>query len=225
MTREEQLIFCKKCLNRKMDLKQGLICNLTGEKATFKDECTDFKRDEKVKEIPLDDKERLQPDEIKQKLSPEIIERLRMEQKLIPGILSGLIVGIIGAIIWGIITVATGVQFGYIALAIGAGVGFTIRKFGNGIDSIFGIWGAGISLFSVLLGNCFSLIGFIANAEGLGYIETLIRLDYSYLPALLGETFEIIDLAFYGIAVYEGYKFSFILITEKRIMELREIYK
>ncbi len=110
MTREEQLIFCKKCLNRKMDIKQGLICDLTGAKATFQVKCADFKIDEKVIEIPLDDKEGLQSSEIKQKLSPEIIEKLRMEQQLIPGILSGLIVGILGAILWGIITVSTGFQ-------------------------------------------------------------------------------------------------------------------
>lgn len=225
MTREEQLVFCKKCVNRKMDMKQGLICSLTGEKAAFQNECPDFKRDETVKEVPLDDKEGLQTAEIKQKLSPEIIERLRMEQKLIPGIVTGLIVGIIGAVLWGVITVATGFQIGYMALAIGAGVGLTIRKFGNGIDSIFGFWGAGIALFSVLLGNFLSIIGFIANSEGLGYIETLFRFDYSYLPAVLGETFSIIDLVFYGIAIFEGYKFSFRLITEKRIMELRQMNK
>ena len=225
MTREEQLVFCKKCLNRKMDMKQGLICNLTGEKATFQNECPDFKRDETVKEVPLDDKEGLQTTEIKQKLSPEIVERLRMEQRLIPGLISGLIVGILGAILWGVITVATGFQIGYMAIAIGAGVGLTIRKFGNGIDSIFGFWGAGISLFSVLLGNFLSIIGFIANAEGLGYMETLFRFDYSYLPAVMGETFSIIDLVFYGIAVFEGYKFSFRLITEKKIMELRQMNK
>jgi len=93
-----------------MDIKQGLICDLTGAKATFQVKCADFKIDEKVIEIPLDDKEGLQSSEIKQKLSPEIIEKLRMEQQLIPGILSGLIVGILGAILWGIITVSTGFQ-------------------------------------------------------------------------------------------------------------------
>jgi len=222
MTREEQLIFCKKCLNRKMDMKQGLICNLTGQKATFENECADFKIDETVKVVPLDDNEGLQTSEIKQKLSPEIIEKLKMEQNLVAGILSGLIVGILGAVLWGVITVSTGFQIGYMAIAIGAGVGFAIRKFGNGIDNIFGFWGAGISLFSVLLGNFLSIIGFIANAEGLGYFETLTLLDYSYLPELMTETFSIIDLVFYGIAIYEGYRFSFRLITEKSIMEIRK---
>jgi len=223
MTREEQLFFCKKCLNRKMDIGQGLICNLTGNKAQFQDECPDFKNDETVKEKPLDDKEGLQPNEIKQRLSPEIIENLRMEQRLIPGILSGIIVGLVGAILWGIITVSAGVQVGYMAIAIGAGVGLAIRKFGRGIDQIFGYWGAGISFFSVLLGNFFSIIGFIANSEGLGYFETLLLFDYNYLPQAMRATFSLIDLVFYGIAIYEGYKFSFRKITEKEIPELTQM--
>ncbi len=225
MTREEQLVFCKKCLNRKMDMKQGLICNLTEAKATFQNKCPDFKRDETVKEAPLDDKEGLQTTEIKQKLSSELVEQLRMEQRLIPGVISGLVIGILCAVLWGVITVVTGFQIGYMAIAIGAGVGLTIRKFGNGIDSIFGFWGAGISFFSVLLGNFLSIIGFIANTERLGYIETLFRFDYSYLPTIMSETFSIIDLVFYGVAVFQGYKFSFRLITEKKIMELKQMKK
>ncbi len=51
MTREEQLFFCKKCIHRKMDMQQGLICNLTSQKATFQNECSDFKHDETVKEF------------------------------------------------------------------------------------------------------------------------------------------------------------------------------
>ena len=179
-----------------------------------------FKHDETVKEKPLDDIEGLQPNEVKHKLSPEILEKLRMEQRMIPGILSGIIVGVVGAILWGIITVVTEFQIGYMAIAIGAGVGLTIRKFGNGIDPIFGYLGAGISLFSVLLGNFLSIILFIANSERLGYLETLFLFDYNYLPQAMEATFSIMDLFFYAIAIFEGYKFSFRKITEKRIIEL-----
>jgi len=224
MTRIEQLVFCRKCLNRKRDLKQGFICNLTGEKATFQDECSDFILDETVKERPLelDDKEGLRPSEIQQSLPFETIEKLRMEQRLMFGITSGLIVGIVGAILWSILTVVAGVQLGYVALAIGAGVGLTIRKVGNGIDPVFGYWGGGISLFSILLGNFLSIIGFIANSTGLGYIETLFLFNYDYLFEVMKAAFSIIDLAFYGIAVFTGYKFSFRKITQKRIMALKQ---
>lgn len=221
MIREEQLTFCRKCLNREMDLQQGLICNLTKQKASFEKECPDFKLDESVKERPVDDKEGLQTSEIKEKLPPELFEKLRLDQNLPFGIIAGFVAAIIGAIVWGIITVATGFQIGYMALAIGAFVGIAIRKAGKGIDKIFGFWGAGIALFGVILGNFLSIIGFIANAEGLGYIETLLILDYNYLPELMAETFSIIDLVFYGIAIYEGYRFSFRQVTEKVLQTTR----
>jgi hypothetical protein len=204
-----------------MDMKQGLVCCLTDEKATFQSECPDFRQDETAIENPLDGVEKMLPDELKLTLTPDIIDKLRMEQRLLLGILSGLVVGTLGAILWGVITVATGYQIGYMALAIGAGVGLTIRISGKGFDTIFGLWGAGISLFSVLLGNFLSIIGFIANAEGLGYFETLSLFNYSYLPQVMGETFSILDLVFYGIAIYEGFRFSFRKITEEKIAELQ----
>lgn len=223
MTRDEQLVFCVKCLNRKMDNRQGYVCNLTGEKADFENSCKNYIADESVKEKVPDNKEAYELNELKDKLSGEVIEKLKREQKLIPGILSGVLVGLIGAMLWGYITVLTEYQIGYMALAIGAAVGFTIRKFGNGIEPVFGIWGAAIAFLSVVLGNIFSLIGFIANAEGLGLIDTLLRFDFSFLPELMSETFNVMDLVFYGIAIYEGYQFSFRVITEKDILQMRAV--
>lgn len=42
---------CKKCQNRKFDLKQGVICGLTDAKPAFEEKCADFKADESVKEF------------------------------------------------------------------------------------------------------------------------------------------------------------------------------
>ncbi len=222
MTREEQLLFCKKCLNRQMDLQQGLVCQLTGEKANFQTECPDFDFDETAKPRPLDNEDNVSTEELQQQLSPELMAKLRKEQRLFLGLSSGLIVGLIGAILWGVITVVTKFQIGYMAIAIGAGVGLTIRTTGNGIDPIFKFSGAVISLFSVLLGNFFSLIGFIAIEEGLGYFETLPLFDYTYLSDIMIATFSPIDIVFYAIALGEGYYFSSRLITEKKLMELKQ---
>lgn len=221
MTREEQLVFCKKCLNRKMDVQQGLICKLTGQKADFESDCGDFDPDESVKEVPVDNEEGLQPAEIMEQLSPDIFEKLKMEQNLMAGIVSGVIVGLLGAVLWGAITVATGYQIGFMAIAIGAAVGFTVRKFGNGVEKIFGIWGAAISFFSVVFGNFLSIIGYLAEMEGLGYLETILLFDYSFFPQLMIETAGFIDIIFYGLAIIEGYKFSFRLITDQNIQEIK----
>jgi hypothetical protein len=221
MTREEQVAFCERCLNREMDLKQGLICSLSGEKATFQNKCMDFKFDETTNEKPKFQK-RMQIEMSNLRVSPEIFEKLKMEQRLMAGIISGLIVGLSGAILWGWITVSTGYQWAFMALVIGAGVGFSIRIFGNGIEPIFGIYGAVISFLSVLFGNFLSIIGFVANSEGLGFIETIRLFDYSYLFPIMKETFSVIGICFYALAVFEGYKFTFRKITENKILELKE---
>jgi len=51
MTREEHIEYCRICLNRKMDSRHGLICQLTGKIADFEDECKDFDRDKAQEEM------------------------------------------------------------------------------------------------------------------------------------------------------------------------------
>ena len=220
MTREEQLIFCKKCTNRKMDMQQGLICSLTGEKANFEIECPDFNLDESVK-VALNDSDPIEQGEVKAQLSDQVLEKLRLEQNLPLATVVGIGAGLIGAILWGLITVATNYQIGYMAIAIGAGVGFSMRYIGKGIDQIFGIVGAVIAVLSCFMGNFFSVIGFYANAEGLEFFETLLLFDYSYFVPVMTETFSFMDIVFYGIAGYEGYKFSFRTFTEAEIATLK----
>lgn len=54
MTREEHLVFCKKCANREFNITEGILCELTGKKADFEISCTDYMLDKKavVKTLP-----------------------------------------------------------------------------------------------------------------------------------------------------------------------------
>jgi len=52
----------------------------------------------------------------------------------------------------------------------------------------------------------------------LSFMQTLSQIDWSLVPSLLVETGSPIDLLFYGIAIYEGYKFSFRKITEEELV-------
>lgn len=75
MTREEQLRFCKRCLNRAFSPQKGIICNLTSERATFDDNCNDFLVDESapVRANPLIIKDN-KPKPVKVK-KPEVLSR------------------------------------------------------------------------------------------------------------------------------------------------------
>ncbi|MBP1672459.1 MAG: hypothetical protein H6Q25_274 [Bacteroidetes bacterium] len=209
MTREEQIKFCEKCEFRKFDAKQGIICSLTEKPATFVDRCGFFKEDITVLQNKTESKKTYDINGSKVRLSKEMYEKLKMEQNYGKAIISGLIVGILGAFLWGLITVTTYFQIGYMAIAIGAGVGFTVRKFGNGIQISFGVIGAVISFFSVVLGNFLSQIGFIALQYDVDYWEVFQWVDFPIFNQIMKETFNLIDIIFYAIAISEGYAFAF----------------
>ena len=137
------------------------------------------------------------------------LEQFRTEQNLPLGILGAFGAAVIGAVLWATITVATEYQIGYMAIAVGFIVGFANRMLGKGVDQIFGITGAVLALFGCVLGNFFSIVGFVAKSEGLGYFDTFSMIDYSMIPSIMMEAFSPLDILFYGLAVYQGYKISF----------------
>ncbi|MBL4746152.1 MAG: DUF4328 domain-containing protein [Flavobacteriaceae bacterium] len=63
MTRAQQLTFCKRCTFRKLVLKQGIICSLTGEKADFVDVCTDFEEDSVILTLEKKKREAIRPNQ------------------------------------------------------------------------------------------------------------------------------------------------------------------
>lgn len=221
MTRHEHLKFCKTCTNREMDLKLGLVCKLTGRIANFEGECESYNHDETAV-AKMDDEVEMVSSEITSKISESTLEKLKSEQSLPAAIFAGIFIGVLAAIAWAAITVSTGLKIGLVAIAIGAAVGFGMRFFGKGIDQIFGIYGGIIALVSCILGNLFSVIGFVAISEGLGLFETFLNFDYSYSFDVIKETASPMDLIFYAIAAWEGYKFSFRKFTQKDLYELEK---
>jgi hypothetical protein len=145
-------------------------------------------------------------------------ERLKLEQNLPLAFLGGSVAAVTGAIVWAIITISTGFQIGFMAVGVGFVVGYTVRYFGKGIDKIFGVLGALLALGGCLLGNFLTLLGFAANQEGFGYIEILQVVDYSLVPGVMMESFSPMDLVFYAIAIYEGYRFSFRHVSEEELV-------
>ncbi len=222
MTRTEQLTYCTRCTNRKMDMQQGLLCGLTAAKADFQDQCVSFNVDEAVKLAPTtSEEEPVFAQDLMSAIPTQVYEKLRLEQNLPMAIGAGVAVGLLGSVLWALLTVSTGYQIGYMAIAIGAGVGFSMRFAGKGIDQIFGISGGIIAVLSCAIGNFLSTIGFIANYESLGYFETLTMFDYNYLIPVMQETFSVIDLLFYGFAGYEGYKFAFRSFNQDDVAKMK----
>ncbi|EDP70505.1 hypothetical protein FBALC1_07098 [Flavobacteriales bacterium ALC-1] len=202
-----------------MDLKVGLVCKLTGRIADFEGECESYNLDE-VAVAKMNDDIEMEGSEITAKVSDQTLEKLKSEQSLPAAIFAGIFIGILAAIAWAAITVVTNMKIGLVAIAIGAAVGLGMRHFGKGLDPIYGICGAIIALISCFFGDILSIIGFVANNAQLGYFETLIRFDYTQIFSIMSEIASPMDLIFYAIAAWEGYKFSFRQFTQKDLYKL-----
>ena len=137
------------------------------------------------------------------------IESLRSEQNLVGGISAGLVAAVAGASAWAAITAATEYQIGWMAIGVGFLVGFAMKTVGKGIDPIFGYAGAALSLIGCALGNYFTVAWFVSAQEGIGFLELLSSLGPAEIVELMSLTFDPMDLLFYGIAVYFGYRYSF----------------
>ena len=153
----------------------------------------------------------------------QLMNDIKAKQSLGLAILGGLVASIIGAILWAIISYATGYKIGFVAIGVGFLVGFAVRFCGKGLTMPFGIVGALLALFGCVLGNFLMVVIVSSQVEGvalstiLGYVAT----SPGVILEVMKETFSPMDLVFYAIAVYEGYRFSFYQLTEDEIASLR----
>ncbi len=144
-------------------------------------------------------------------------QRLRSEQNLPFGILACLGAALVGAAAWALVTVTTKYQIGYMAVGVGFLVGFANRYFGKGIDKSFGFLGAAFAFLGCLLGNFLS-IAYLAGGElGVSGIQVIQTLGVGNIFSIYFDNISPIDFLFYGLALYEGYRFSFRVITEEEL--------
>jgi len=143
-----------------------------------------------------------------------LMQTLHEEQNLLMGSLTGLVAALVGAGVWAAVTVATEYQIGWMAVGIGFLVGYAVRLAGKGIAPAFGAISAVLSLFGCAAGNLLTVTWFIASAEGLSFMEVATQLNVAIVFEILTSTFEVMDVLFYGLAAYFGYKTAFRQITQ-----------
>jgi hypothetical protein len=149
-----------------------------------------------------------------------LLENLRSEQNLVGGIAGGLIAALLGASIWAVITVVSEYQIGWMAIGIGFLVGFSVRIAGKGIDQIFGVIGAVMSLVGCAVGNLLTMTYFVAVNENIPYIDLLSSMNLDMAIEIMTITFDPMDILFYGIALYFGYRYAFRQVTAETLGQL-----
>ena len=137
------------------------------------------------------------------------MEFFRQEQNLVMGTIYGLVAAVVGAAVWAGVTIATEYQIGWMAVGIGFLVGIAVRAGGKGIDQAFGVVGAALSLVGCALGNLFTVAWFVSQEFGVPVGEVLSGLDLETAIELMSATFQVMDLLFYGLAIYFGYRYAF----------------
>jgi hypothetical protein len=146
--------------------------------------------------------------------------KMRDDQDLARGAFAGFGAALLGACVWALITVLTGFQIGWMAVGVGFLVGYSVRTFGRGVDTVFGITGAVFALLGCALGNLLSVSIVVANEAQVSTMSLLGGLNMPAIVDLMTATFNPIDLLFYGLALYEGYRFAFRKLSESEVRSL-----
>ena len=134
---------------------------------------------------------------------------LNPESNSLPmALLAGGAAAVVGAALWATITVVTNMQIGWMAIGIGFLVGYAVRRFGKGSEPTFQVLGAVLSLLGCLAGNLLMVCVVASRQENIPLLTILTHLHPSVIVDLMVETFSPMDLVFYAIAVYEGFRFS-----------------
>lgn len=155
--------------------------------------------------------------EINELKTQQLINQIKVEQNILLAVVGGFVASLVAGTLWALVTFATGYQIGFMAIGVGIVVGFTVRFLGKGMTMPFGITGAFFAFLGCLIGNLLAVIISASQVEGiplLSIISSFIT-DPGIIFQIFADTFSPMDLLFYGIAIYEGYKFSFRTFTEE----------
>ena len=151
--------------------------------------------------------------QISEQEAERALEVFRQEQNLVVGSMAGLTAAVAGAAVWAGVTVVTEYQIGWMAVGLGFLVGIAMRTMGRGIDQVFGVVGAAMALVGCVLGNVFTIAWYISAQTGSSLVSVLTQLDIALMIDLITETFQVMDILFYGLALYFGYKYAFRQLT------------
>ena len=147
-------------------------------------------------------------------------QRLESEQNLPLAFVAGLAASLAGAAAWAGVTVLSGYQIGFMAIGIGFLVGFAVRAGGKGISAVYGAIGAVFSLIGCALGNLLAVTAMVAQNEGVGFLALLSQLTPELASQLMVATFSPMDVVFYAIALYYGYRLAFRQLGPEELQQM-----
>lgn len=149
------------------------------------------------------------------------IAQRKASQNLGFGILGGVLGATLGAAIWAGLTFATHFQIGWMAVGVGFLAGFGVRILGKGIDPVFGYAGAMLALIGCVAGNLLTVMLVVSSQGHIPLSVLAAKLTPDAAWRMLTADFNVIDLLFYGVAIFAGYRYSFQHITAAELEGLQ----
>jgi hypothetical protein len=159
--------------------------------------------------------------ELDQSKVQSFMQRRKAEQSMPLALAAGVVAALVGAVIWAVVTDMTGYQIGWMAVGVGFLVGFAVQYLGKGIEPSFQYVGAACALLGCVLGNYFAIAGLAAQDLHVDVFTMISRIPLDKVGALMQVGFQPMDLLFYAIAVYEGYRFSLKRLTPAELATLQ----
>lgn len=128
---------------------------------------------------------------------------------LVPAAAAGFVAAVAGGALWATVVYLSHYKTGIMAILVGVIVGWVVGRVGRRGGSALAITGAVLALLGCVLGTLFTAAAF-ASADGqLSLVgATLAVLSPGVATGVLKASLGAMDIVFYGIAVYEGYKFA-----------------
>lgn len=124
------------------------------------------------------------------------------------GVAGGIVGMALGAGLWAAITIITDYQIGYMAIGLGLLVGLGVRFTSGGAGTVHGLIGGSLALMGCLLGNLLAVLIVVSRELGAPFLDVLFNLDWGIIIEFMKVTFSPIDLLFYALAVYAGFRFA-----------------
>lgn len=123
-------------------------------------------------------------------------------------LLAGLAAAVAGALAWALITVLTHYKVGLVAVGVGFLVGGVVRKYGGAGSQPHAMLSAVLALLGCALGDLLSACALIAIERSVSILPVVLAVlgSPSLASQVMVATFSPMDLLFYAIAGYEGFK-------------------
>jgi hypothetical protein len=140
----------------------------------------------------------------------DAFEQAQPPQNFGLAIVAGLAAAMVGAVLWALFVYLTNYQLGLVAIAVGALVGYAVRTAGHGIEPRFGFLGGVCAALGWALGTILCDLAFVAKEVDRPILTVIANLGVGQTMSLAFQNAGAMDILFLAIAVWEGYKLSFL---------------